>query len=205
MTNILLGPQGPLEILFSQPAAGLRPGIGLICHPHPLFDGNMHNKVVYTLAKAFEELGLKSLRFNYRGVGQSAGAYGEGLGESEDALFLYDWLSHTYPGEPIYLAGFSFGGYVAAKVASARPVQGLITIAPSAEHFDWTPLSITCPWLLIQSQDDDIVSPAAVEKLRHQFAATPDFVLLEEGGHFFHGKLNILRQRVVQWLSRPSP
>lgn len=198
---MIAGPIGQLEILESQPVNVLRLGVALICHPHPLFQGTMHNKVVYTLAKAFEAWGVKTLRFNYRGVGASAGHYGEGAGETEDALFLYDYLKQQYPHEAIYVAGFSFGGYIAARVADARSASALVTVAPSVENFDFAPLQIRCPWLVVQPMKDEVVDPEAVMTMAAGKTPLPNLIRFEETGHFFHGQLTELRQAVLSWLS----
>src|SRR3990167_7077236 len=103
---------------------------------------------------------MAAVRFNYRGVGKSTGKYAEGLGETDDVLAVIDWIKKQYPHVSIVLAGFSFGGYVAARAASLYPVSSLATVAPGVSHFDFTKLKpISCPWLVIQGEQDEIVPP----------------------------------------------
>ena len=112
------GPAGALECALDAPA-GAPVGLAVVCHPHPLFGGTMDNKVVQTVARALLALGWSTVRFNFRGVGQSAGSWDDGRGEVEDALAVV--AQHRVPDQPLLLAGFSFGGYVAAEAASRLP------------------------------------------------------------------------------------
>ena len=158
----------------------------------------MHNKVAYILARAFNDLGAISLRFNFRGVGHSEGEYDEGVGETLDALAAIDWLCAEYPDLPLYLGGFSFGAYVALRAQNQRPVRRLVTVAPAVERFDTKTIELpTMPWLLIQGDADDVVSPRAVLDWAAGLDTPPKTAVLEGAGHFFHGRLNDLRQAVV--------
>src|SRR3990167_159180 len=125
------GAIGRLEIITMRSQAQDKAVTAIICHPHPLHGGTMHNKVVHTIAKAFKDLGIKSVRFNFRGIGASEGSYGQGLGEVEDALAIVDWVKKVCPHDEIWLAGFSFGAYIAAQTATRISPAQLITIAPS--------------------------------------------------------------------------
>src|SRR5579862_4201640 len=133
---ILEGPAGNLELLTSYPEVPRNPPIiAVICHPHPLFGGNLHNKVIYILARSFHALGLSSVRFNFRGVGKSQGHYDHGIGETDDLLAVLQWLKNTCANPTIWLAGFSFGAYVAARAVKQaqtgpRPIEQLICVAP---------------------------------------------------------------------------
>ncbi|MFO7278462.1 MAG: alpha/beta hydrolase, partial [Pseudomonadota bacterium] len=116
------GPAGVLEALLEEPADAVPGRFAVVCHPHPLHGGTMNNKVVHTLARTFNELGIRSLRFNFRGVGASEGSYAEGIGETEDALAVIEWGRVRWPGAEPLLAGFSFGGIVALRAAGrGRP------------------------------------------------------------------------------------
>jgi uncharacterized protein len=191
------GPAGTLEGLLDNPA-GTPQAVAVVCHPHPLFQGSMHNKVAYILARAYNDLGAVSLRFNFRGVGHSEGKYAEGDGETEDALAALDWLSSRRPGLPVWLAGFSFGAYVALRAQSQRPVQRLVTVAPAVERFDTKLIELPrMPWVLVQGDADDVVSPQAVFAWAAGLATPPQTAVLAGAGHFFHGRLNDLRQTVV--------
>jgi uncharacterized protein len=194
----LLGPAGAIECATDVPAAeSARAGVALICHPHPLQGGTMQNKVVTTLERALRELGLATLRFNFRGVGRSAGAFDNGIGETDDLLAIAQWAQRVRPGDALWLAGFSFGSYVATRAASMLPTRQLITIAPAVTRWDFTVLPAPpCPWLIVQGEADEVVDPAAV----YAFAATrrpaPTLVRVTETGHFFHRRLIELRSLV---------
>lgn len=196
----LPGPSGPLEAVLERPADAITPlGIAVVCHPHPLHGGNLSNKVVHTLARAFNELGHAALRFNYRGVGASAGTYDEGRGETLDALAALDWANARWPGTPLFLAGFSFGGAVAIRAARQRPVQALVSVAPAIDRFVSEPLP-SCPWLLVQGTQDELIDAAATERWVAGLAQPPRLIMLDGVSHFFHGQLTRLKDVVVQWL-----
>ncbi|MDE2139539.1 MAG: alpha/beta hydrolase [Gammaproteobacteria bacterium] len=162
----------------------------------------MTNKVTYIVARAFNDLGALSLRFNFRGVGKSAGTYDNGVGETEDALAALDWLATQNPGLPMWLGGFSFGAYVALRAQSERPIKRLVTVAPAVERFNVDPIqSPRMPWLLIQGDADEVVSPQAVFDWVAALAVKPKLAVLKGAGHFFHGRLNEVRQAVVQAFS----
>jgi len=162
----------------------------------------MTNKVTWILARAFNDLGALSLRFNFRGVGKSAGSYDNGVGETADALAAMDWLSTQHSGLPLWLGGFSFGAYVALRAQSERPVKRLVTVAPAVERFETAPIKIPpMPWLLIQGDADDVVSPRAVFDWVASLSVKPKLAVLKGAGHFFHGRLNDVRQTVVEYFS----
>lgn len=198
----LPGPSGQLEALFSTPRQNAKEIVAIICHPNPLFEGTMHNKVVTTIAKAFDILGITTVRFNFRGVGNSEGEYGETIGETEDCLAVVDWAQKTYPNYSLWLAGFSFGSYISANVANQISVAQLVSIAPAVNHHDFTVFTnINCPWLVIMGDQDEIVP---VDKVKAWAANPPsplDFYLLPGASHFFHGKLIEMREVLVEKLS----
>lgn len=201
MPTSIDGPAGALEILaegFETPFNG----IAIICHPHPLHGGTLLNKVVHYLARSCRELGLASLRFNYRGVGRSEGSYGEGIGESEDLLAVIDWVNEHYPGTPLWLAGFSFGAYVALRASTRRPVEQLITIAPAVNRLDFSELPLPgCPWLLVHGDADEVVPFTEVVEWVNGLERPPETVWLEGVGHFFHGQLPRLQQLLLERLA----
>jgi len=198
---LLPGPAGDLEVLTTVPKAPSQKVV-LICHPHPLYQGTMHNKVVYTIARAFNELGYKTARFNYRGVGESQGVYDEGLGETEDALAIADWVKTVCPDHEISIAGFSFGTYVAAGVANQLIVKELLTVAPSVEHFDFMPFEhIHCPWLVVQGEEDEVVSTQAVYDFCEQNKHRLELVKVPNCNHFFDRRLVDLRKIIVGYFS----
>lgn len=202
-TFLLPGPAGNIEILTT-PAIPDKEiaATAIICHPHPLHGGTMTNKVVTTLARVFYDVGLRTVRFNFRGVGQSEGVYDHGIGETEDVIAIANWLKKACPGEVVWLAGFSFGGFVAARAATRLPIAKLITVAPQASRFQSETLpAITCPWLIIQGEQDEVVSPTEVYAWVETLDPKPTLVKLPSAGHFFHGQLMELRKVVGQFLT----
>jgi hypothetical protein len=203
------GPAGRLEALLNAGAPDT-PYAALVCHPHPLYGGTMHNKVVYHAMKALNGFGLPVLRFNFRGAGLSEGVHDEGRGERDDVLAALDWLEREYS-LPIIFTGFSFGAATGLKTCCPDPrVTGLISlgtpVAVQGRLYEYSFLSdCTKPKLMI-SGDHDQFSPAA--NLREVFnaAAEPkELVLVEGADHFFEGKLPIMREAIVQWLPRHFP
>lgn len=202
-TFLFPGPAGDIEVLTTVPAINPPKASVIICHPHPLYGGTMHNKVVSTLARAFNNLGLRTLRFNFRGIGKSAGMYDEGRGEAEDVIALAKWLQTLFPHDPLWLAGFSFGGFVAAKVATQYPVSQLISIAPQASRFVTPPLPpVTCPWLIIQGEADDVVPPQELYDWIETLEVKPRLLRFPGAGHFFHGQLIKLRETLERELAK---
>jgi len=162
----------------------------VILHPHSLHGGTMHNKVVHMLARAFAQIGVASVRFNFRGVGASAGEFAHGQGEAEDALAVIAWVREQRPDTPVWLAGFSFGAYVALHTAASAQVSGLITVAPAVHLYDFSVLTLPrCPWLLIQGEADEVVPVEAVRDWLSGIAPQPQTLFLPDVGHFFHGRL----------------
>jgi len=202
------GPAGAIECAVDAPPAAsagsvlaLR-GTVVVCHPHPQHGGTMDNKVVQTLARAFVQLGWRSVRFNFRGVGASAGAWGDGIGEVDDALAVIAAF-RAPPEEPaqlLMLAGFSFGGYVAAAAAARLPEadkpQRLVLVGPSTQKQQVA--AVPANTLVIHGETDDVVPLAAtLDWARPQ--SLP--VLVFPGvGHFFHGQLGLLKNVLVQEL-----
>lgn len=202
------GPVGRIEGITACPPEGdFRGMVAVVCHPHPLYGGSLHNKVVHYLSRTFNELGIPSLRFNFRGVGQSEGTYDAGRGESDDLLAVIDWVSERRPGIDIWLAGFSFGAYVACRVVANRPrIQRLITVAPPVNLFDFSDLAVPhCPWLVVQGRRDEIVPCQAVEQWVQAQIRAPELLCFESADHFFHGQLNLLRSRLLEHLGDNVP
>jgi len=198
---LLQGPQGDLEVLSATAPNHItaRHAVAVICHPHPLFGGTMGNKVVTTLARTFAELGLNTVRFNFRGVGKSAGAFDNGIGETDDVLAVVKWAQETFPGDALWLAGFSFGAFVAARAAVQLPaVAQLVSIAPQVSRFieDDMP-EITCPWLLVQGEADEVISPQEVFAWLATRQHQPTLIRMPDASHFFHGRLVELRERLM--------
>jgi hypothetical protein len=191
----LNGPVGALEAAVDLPAAGsARAGTAIVCHPHPLHGGSMHNKVVTMVARSVRESGLATVVFNFRGVGASAGEYDDGRGEADDLLAVAAWVQRVRPQDALWLAGFSFGAYVAARAAPQLPVRQMISVAPPVGRWDFASLaSPLCPWLVIQGEADEVVDAEAVYAWVAAQPEPPALVRMPETGHFFHRRLMDLR------------
>jgi alpha/beta superfamily hydrolase len=192
------GPAGAIETATEDPGT---PGgfYAIVCHPHPLFGGTMQNKVVTTLARALGDCGVPSVRFNFRGVGASAGTHDEGRGETLDAEAVDAWAATQWPGRRLIAAGFSFGSYVAARLAERRSAARLILVAPPVGRFDFGALrEPACPWFVVQGDADEIVDPRVVLQWSREVTPPPHVAVLPGVGHFFHGSLNELRELVVR-------
>ncbi|MEP9318048.1 alpha/beta hydrolase [Pseudomonas sp. LABIM340] len=192
------GPDGQLEALhLATPDAK---GVALICHPHPLFAGTMQNKVVATLQRAARDAGYATLRFNFRGVGQSVGSYAEGRGEIDDVLAAARWLAEQHPGLPLTLMGFSFGSCVAGNAAECLEEEGaelaqLFMLAPPVERFD-VDLPERCPLTVIQPEADEVVTPERVYAWSAELSKPHELIRIPECSHFFHGKLIELKDLI---------
>lgn len=191
----LAGPAGALEAAVDVPEPEhARAGTVVICHPHPLQGGTMHNKVVTMIERSLRELGLRTVRFNFRGTGASEGAYDDGRGETLDLLAVAEWVGRVRPDDALWLAGFSFGSYVSLLAARHLPVKQMISIAPPVGRWDFSAaIAPPCPWLVVQGEDDDVVDPQAVFDWIEAMPEKPVLVRMPETGHFFHRRLMDLR------------
>ncbi len=199
---LIPGPAGRLEALIATPKAALR-GVCVVCHPHPLFGGTMANKVVWALANTALKAGFRTARFNFRGVGKSEGLFDDTLGETEDALAVATLLRASAPDLPLVLAGFSFGGHVALKAASLIDTAALVTIAPPMGRYLKTaepPVHPRVPWLAMHSADDEVVSYAETRAAFATYDPPPQFVHVDDAGHFFHGRLGDIESAVRDFL-----
>lgn len=206
---LLTGPAGPLEALLEAPEGGPARAVAVVCHPHPLHGGTLHNKVAHMLARAARSAGAAALRFNFRGVGASGGAHAHGRGEVEDAGAAIAAMQARHPGLPLWLLGFSFGACVALARAQLDAGQGraparLVTVAPPAACYGLvTAAGPGCPWLLVQGGADEVVDAAAVMQWARSFAPAPRAAWMDGAGHFFHGRLTELRDHAIAFLSAP--
>ena len=196
------GPAGVIECAMDEPVlahGATARGVAVLCHPHPQFGGTMDNKVVVTLARAFLQLGYRALRFNFRGVGGSAGAWDEGQGEIDDALAVIKAQRAQSPGLPLALGGFSFGGYVAAqaaaRLAASAPVERLVLVGPATSRFEM-PATVAPDTVVIHGEADEVVPLiATLDWARPQVLPV---IVLPGVGHFFHGQLTLLKNQVIQ-------
>jgi alpha/beta superfamily hydrolase len=187
------GPAGEIEGVAHLPEA--EPcGIAVVAHPLPVMGGTMENKVVTTLAKTFVEMGCVALRFNFRGVGKSAGAYEGGDGEVEDAVAVAHYAQHEFGDLPLILSGFSFGGYVQARAAQRLHPKRLVLAAPAVGRFAMP--QVTHHTLLVHGELDEVVP--LEEVLTWARPQHLPIIVLPDTEHFFHGRLGQLRQIVLQ-------
>ena len=194
------GPAGALECALDAPAGDVR-GVAVICHPHPQHGGTMDNKVVITIARAFLQIGFRTVRFNFRGAGASQGTWDEGRGEIDDALAVI--AAHRDPALPFMLGGFSFGAYVASEAAARLPAdarpQRMVLIGPSTQKQPMPP--VPADTIVVHGETDDVVPLSATfDWARPQSLPV---IVMPGVGHFFHGQITLLKNVVVQQLQRP--
>lgn len=203
----MVGPAGRVEAVMTRPIeTGTQGAVAVICHPHPLYDGSLHNKVTHTLALAFNDLGVPAFRFNFRGVGGSEGLFDGGKGETGDLLAVIGEAKRLFPQREVWLAGFSFGAFVALKASQQTHIARLITVAPPINLFDFSDIKRPqCDWLIIQGNQDDIVPASEVLRWARAQRPTPQIIEMDETGHFFHRRLSPLRQSVTNWLNLHKP
>lgn len=201
----LAGPAGRLEAVIEQ-GSDAPDFIAIVCHPHPLFGGTMDNKVVTTLTRLVRDKGGVVVRFNFRGVGESQGAYSDGIGETEDLLAVHSWLRQQWPSLPLWLAGFSFGSFVAARGAeilnaNGDPVNHLLLVAPPVHHYAFAEIEKTgCPVTVVQGEDDEVVPAEQVFQWAAATPLEPDLIRFPDCGHFFHGRLVDLKEAAASHL-----
>ena len=198
--------QGQLEAILKAPHGPMR-GAALVLHPHPLFGGTMHNKVVFRAAAALNDAGLVALRINFRGVGQSTGQHDEGRGERDDARAGLDYLANNYPGEEITLCGFSFGARIGLEVGMTdERVTRLISIGTPVDKYDFNFLS-ECrkPILFVQGDRDEFGGVARLSELVAKIKAPVELKVIKGAGHFFDDQLDELKSAISEWLRGSSP
>ncbi len=193
---------GQLEAILKEPSGKIR-GAALVCHPHPLGQGTMHNKVAYRAAAGLVEAGLATLRFNFRGVGASTGTHDDGNGEKQDVIDCLDYLSENYPNEEITLAGFSFGSRVGTEVAlDENRIVRLISIGTPVDKYDFSYLKeYRRPILFVHGDSDEFGSLESLNSLVAQVAENTDtkLVVFKNCGHFFDNHLNELKDAIKNW------
>ena len=195
-TLTLPGPAGALEVAVDRPDEDVAavPVVAIVCHPLPTEGGTMHNKVVTMAARSLRELGVTTVRFNFRGTGASAGSFDHGQGELDDLRAVAAWVRAQRPGDALWLAGFSFGAYVSLRAAAELQPALLLSIAPPAGRWDFDAIELpTMPWLVIQGEADEIVDPQAVYDWLEASGAQAELVRMPDTSHFFHRKLIDLR------------
>lgn len=201
------GPSGRVEALFhEQPQKNDRPPlIGVICHPHPLFGGTMQNKIITTIVKTWAVMGLSTLRFNFRGVGLSEGEFDKAVGEVLDLKAVLEWLLTKHKNAIFWLGGFSFGSLISAKIVCENhyPIKALLSVAPPISYFTF-PIDekfSSIPWIIMQGDKDELVKYETVVSFVNEhkkMKSNIEMVIFNETDHFFHGRLNELKEAILQ-------
>ena len=200
---LVTGPEGPLEALLEEPEHSSKiERTAVICHPHPQYGGTMHNKVVYRMARSARTEGAAVLRFNYRGVGKSAGTYDAGRGEQDDLRAAIRYMLDRYPGRPIAVGGFSFGSRVSLRVCCGEPsVDRIVAVGTPVNTGDWSFLSqCGCPKHFIHSTNDEYGTRSALERVFELVALPKTLTWIEAHDHFFGNGLEELEEALrVVW------
>jgi alpha/beta superfamily hydrolase len=201
----LKGPAGQLEALLNAGSSNATHA-AVVCHPHPLFGGTLHNKVVFHAMKALNSFGMPVLRFNFRGAGLSHGEHDQGLGEIDDVRTALDWLDHEFH-LPIIFAGFSFGAAVGLRAACPDPrVEAIIALGTPVSpiddrSYDYEFLkTCTKPKLFVSGSRDQFASKARLEALVAQLPEPKKLMIIEAADHFFEGRLREMREAVEGWV-----
>jgi uncharacterized protein len=200
-------PTGHLEGILKPEETNMLPRYtALVCHPHPLGGGTMHNKVVFKTAQILQTLGLPALRFNFRGVGHSTGIYDEGRGEMDDVRYALEFLSHRYPGLPVVLAGFSFGSWVGLRVGCEDDrVQALIGLGTPARMFGQDYLK-GCykPKLFIHGTQDELAPYELTSQWFDHVSAPKKLMTLDGADHFFQDRLDEVQAMITTFIRDPK-
>jgi alpha/beta superfamily hydrolase len=198
----LSGPAGRLEaLLWTSPLAD-PPFVAVVCHPHPLYGGTMHNKVVFQAAKALHARGASVLRFNFRGVEQSEGEHDHGHGEQQDVRAAIDYLAAEFPGRPVLVAGFSFGSSVGLRVGCGdERVMQVIGLGLPVDNVDMSFLrTCTKPKLILQGGNDQFGARASLKALFETLPEPKQLAIVEGADHFFTGQLDKVAAAIDRWL-----
>lgn len=191
----LNGPAGLLECTANVPEPDVEvPAAIVLSHPHPQHGGTMHNKVVTIMERSMRELGLRTVQFNFRGVGLSQGEHDDGFGEADDLFSVVEWVRHSRPDDDLWLGGFSFGSFVSMRCAQNLQLGQLILVSPPVDRYGFAELEDPgCPWLVVQGDEDDVVNFDSVQLWVESRKSPPKFIAMEQTGHFFHRRLMDLR------------
>ena len=193
----IAGPAGPLEALLDEPEGAPR-AVAVFGHPHPLHGGTMHTKALYQAAKAMPRMGVAAVRFNFRGVGRSAGVFDAGPGEREDFLAAVSFVSERFPDVPIWAAGMSFGSWIAMTAGASDPrVSLLLGIAPPVDRYEFDALlTCTLPKFIIHGEDDELISIKDVRKFYGQIPEPKELITIEDANHLFEMKTSLVGDAV---------
>lgn len=197
-TGMIDGPVGNIEVVTMAPKTGDVSDLAIICHPHSQMGGSLQNKVVHTLARAHRDAGHFAVRFNFRGVGKSAGVFDDGVGECDDLAAVVQWARNVCPQGRLYLAGFSFGAYVVARSAATLATAGVaihhvLLVAPPQRFGFHAFTAFPCPLTVIMGEADEVVEPEDVYHWFESVSTEKKLVKVPAAGHFFHGLLGELK------------
>jgi uncharacterized protein len=183
------GPSGLLEVLIDRPQGDARAAV-VFAHPLPTEGGTMHTKVVFQVAKALTRIGCVVLRFNFRGVGRSAGTWDEGRGEMDDYRAAVDYMAAQYPGLEMWAAGFSFGSWIAGTVGAGDPrLCTLIVIAPPVERYDFTAVKLSPkPKFIIHGESDELIPLKTVRRFYAEANDPKELIEIDRASHLFEGQ-----------------
>ena len=198
----IAGPEGPLEVLLDAPDGEPR-AVAVFGHPHPLHGGTMHTKALYQAAKAMPRIGVAAVRFNFRGVGRSAGTFDAGPGEKADFRAAIDFAHERYPDVPVWAAGMSFGAWIAMTVgAEDARVSLLLGVAPPVDRYDFEALkTCTLPKFIIHGESDELISIKEIRKFYSQLPEPKELVAIEDANHLFEGKTSMVGEAVEDLLA----
>jgi alpha/beta superfamily hydrolase len=197
------GPAGRIEAILKEPPGEVTRA-AIVCHPHPLFGGTMHNKVVFRIARAFQAAGFAVLRFNFRGTGSSEGTHDNGVGEQDDLRAALAFLLERYPAAEIWVSGFSFGAAIAVRVGCEEPaVKALVAAGMPVSRHDFSPLAhCQKPKLFVQGSMDEFAAVSDLNALLSRVPGEKDVRIVEGADHFFEGHLAELVDAVSAFIGR---
>jgi len=193
----MTGPAGPLEARLDLPDGAPR-AVAVCGHPHPLHGGTMHTKALYQTAKALTRVGVAAVRFNFRGVGASAGTFDAGPGEQDDFRAALTFAERRFPGLPLWAAGMSFGSWIALSVGADDPrVSLLLGVAPPVDRYDFSALAAcTKPKFFVHGEEDELIPATDIRKFYAPLLEPKELVLIEDANHLFEGKTSLVGDAV---------
>ncbi|MFK7955374.1 MAG: alpha/beta hydrolase [Lysobacterales bacterium] len=190
----LAGPAGDLEAMLNPSEEAPTQAIAIICHSVSADGGTLHSKVVQMMERSLRELGAHTIRFNFRGVGESSGEFDRGYGESEDLIAVAQWARQVLPDLPLWIAGYGFGAFVTARAATSIHPDQLISVSPLLDEFDFDALPrAQCPWLIVQGDADEFVNADDVYQWANALDGDTQLIAMQDVNHDYHRRLMDLR------------
>lgn len=193
----IAGPSGPLEARLDLPTGEVR-AVAVCGHPHPLHGGTMHTKALYQAAKGLTRVGVAALRFNFRGVGVSAGTFDAGPGEKDDFRAAITYAATRFPGLPIWAAGMSFGSWIAASVGATDPrISLVLLVAPAVDRYDYSELAgAGKPVFIVHGEEDELIAAKDVRKFYGTLTEPKELVMIEDANHLFEARTSLVGDAV---------